>query len=228
MQRIYSSALESVIYRGDMDGGNTGLSAWNFRERHATWAMDENGDPDPDLPVSKQNLIYFRGELSDVEIDVLARLWFSKRLLSQRRCRSNADAERFPGMILQNITPYHGRYGFNLERTYQVEIVRHISQWRCAYQTHGMRHLLPSWYSRVQLDDDNVLDILNLLQRTRMHQASDPRDKIFGLLGISSGIEVDDQGFAVDYSQPCRTVYMNFARHLISTSKLRLAQLYRS
>ncbi|KAI1124898.1 heterokaryon incompatibility protein-domain-containing protein [Nemania abortiva] len=229
MRRIYSSALETIIYLGGSTGGHTGCSAWNFLERHATWATNENGDPDPNLPANKEKEIYFCGELLDVEIDVLARPWFRRLWVLQEAVVSKALSiqcglrriswDDFCKAVL--LTPrYSDQYGFNLNRTGQIETVRDIFQARCEYHAlHGMGHLLPSWSSQVQMRKRNTLDILNLLQRTRLHQTSDPRDKIYGLLGVASGIDVYDQGFVVDYNQDCRNVYMRFARNLIHASR---------
>jgi hypothetical protein len=40
--------------------------------------MGENGDRNYQLPVVREELIDFRGDLSDVEIDFLARPWFRR------------------------------------------------------------------------------------------------------------------------------------------------------
>ncbi|KAI0973684.1 heterokaryon incompatibility protein-domain-containing protein [Xylaria arbuscula] len=228
MRRIYSSALETIIYLGARRGGNTELSAWNFLERHATWAMDENRDADPDLPAEREAMVYFRGDLSDVEIEVLTRPWFKRLWVFQEVVVSEALSiqcgdrriswDDFCKAIL--LSPrYHDRYGFNLWSVDKIHILKDMFQTRCSYQErHGRRHSLPSWRSQLQTSKQDTLHILNLLQRTRFLGASDPRDKIFGLLGIASGINVDEQHFAIDYSQDCRSVYMRLARGLIHST----------
>jgi len=64
MRAIYERANETVVYLGD-EGGNTCLSAWNFLEREAAGEGEKEGDV----------LMEFRGDLGDVEIDVLNRPW---------------------------------------------------------------------------------------------------------------------------------------------------------
>ncbi|KAI0439819.1 heterokaryon incompatibility protein-domain-containing protein [Xylaria telfairii] len=228
MRRIYSSATETIIYVGGQTGSNTECSAWNFLERNATWALNHDGNEDPDRPKRKEALVDFRGDLSDVEIDVLRRPWFrrlwvfqevvvSKRLLI--RCgKRSISWDDFCKILL--LSPrHHDRYGLSIERLNQVEVVRNMFQARCTYQKLcGMDHLLPSWRSQLQTLEHDTLDILNLLQMAGPLQASDPRDKIFGLLGVCSGIDVDDPRFAINYYQDCRSVYTKFARQIMDVA----------
>ncbi|KAI0471378.1 heterokaryon incompatibility protein-domain-containing protein [Xylaria cf. heliscus] len=229
MRDIYSSAMETIIYVGGQTGTNTELSAWNFLERNATWAMSEAGDPDPDRPNKQETLAFFRGDLSDVEIDVLSRPWFERLWVFQEvvvskklsiQCGNRRISWDDFCKILLLTSKHHDRYGFSINRLDNVERVMDMFQARCAYQElHGMGHILPTWRSQVQARNHNPLDILNLVHRARPLRASDPRDKIFGLLGISRGIDLHDPYFAIDYSQDCRTVYTRFARNIMLTAK---------
>lgn len=47
-------------------------------------------------------------------------------------------------------------------------------------------------------------------------EASDPRDKIYGLLGISNGIDITQPGFEIDYRESWQQVYTRFARNIIN------------
>ncbi|KAI1277316.1 heterokaryon incompatibility protein-domain-containing protein [Xylaria sp. FL0933] len=230
MRSIYSSALETIIYLGGEQNRNVEYSAWTFLvRRNATWAMNENGDADPDLPPGRESMTCFCGDLSDVEIDVLQRPWFKRlwvfqevvvsKSLSIQCGRRRIPWDDFCKTVL--LSPeYHDRYGFSLRAVGRPDIVRDMFQTRCSYQElHGMGHVLPPWRSQVQASKHITLDILDLLQRTRWLKASDPRDKVFGLLGISSGIDVEDQRFAIDYSQDCCSVYTRFAREIIRATR---------
>ncbi|KAK2016752.1 HET domain-containing protein [Colletotrichum eremochloae] len=55
----------------------------------------------------------------------------------------------------------------------------------------------------------------NVLHSTRILLSSDPRDKLFALIGVS------DMGYLLkaDYSKPTRDIYMNFTRRLIGKDK---------
>ncbi|KAJ8126358.1 hypothetical protein O1611_g7280 [Lasiodiplodia mahajangana] len=224
MRRIYSSALETIIYLGDLYGGYTEQQAWSFLERYAARTMNEDGDLDSDLPAKKERQVFL--------YEVLGRPWFQRlwvlqeavvsKKLSIQGGHRRISWDDFCKVVI--LTPkYNDQYNatfFGTDQIDQLEMVMNIFHVRCAYQSlHGMGHLLPSWSSQAQTHKDNILDILDLLRRTRSHQASDPRDKIYGLLGIASGIDTDDQRFAVDYSEDCRDVYTRFARTLILTSK---------
>jgi hypothetical protein len=229
MRSIYSSALDTVIYLGSETGCNTEFSAWNFLERHAAWAMNANRDIDPGRPAKIEKRTAFRGGLEDVEIDVLIRPWFRRLwvfqevVLSQTlsvQCGSRRISwDDFCKIIL--LSPrHHDPYGFSLGHIHRIEIVRDMFQARCAYQElYGMVYVPPPWRAQVRTYTHNPLDILNLLQRTRRLGSSDPRDKIFGLLGVAAGIDVDHWRFAIDYSQDCRTVYINFARNILYATK---------
>ncbi|KAI1421441.1 heterokaryon incompatibility protein-domain-containing protein [Xylaria sp. FL1777] len=229
MRSIYSSASETLIYLGDEMGGNVEFSAWNFLERHAAWAMNENHDADLDLPAKREAMTSFRGELSDVEIDVLRRSWFKRLWVFQEVVVSKTLSIQCGGRriswddfchILLLSTRYHDRYGFSIQLLERIEVVRDMFQARCSYQElHGMARVLPPWRALVQTSKHNTLDILNLLQRARPLEASDPRDKIFGLLGVASGIDLDDQRFAIDYSEDCGSVYTRFARSIIDATR---------
>ncbi|KAI8630561.1 heterokaryon incompatibility protein-domain-containing protein [Xylariaceae sp. FL1651] len=229
MRSIYSSAFQTIIYLGSENGSHTEFSAWNFLERHATWAMNINRDRDPGRPAEIEKRTNFRGELPDVEIDVLVRPWFRRLWVFQEvvvskslsvQCGSRRISwDDFCKIIL--LSPrYHDPYGFSLDHTNKIEIVRNMFQARCAYQElYGMGHILPPWRAQVRTYTYNSLNILDLLHRARSLESSDPKNKIFGLLGIASGIDVDHWHFAIDYSQDCRTLYVTFARNIMFATK---------
>lgn len=65
--------------------------------------------------------------------------------------------------------------------------------------------------------------LIYLLRMFRHHVATDPRDKIFALLGISS--DADDLGIAIDYRWSCQEVYTLTARALIDHGVLDVLSL---
>ncbi|KAI0506495.1 heterokaryon incompatibility protein-domain-containing protein [Xylaria bambusicola] len=229
MRAIFFSALETIIYLGDLMGGNTEKSAWNFLERRATWAMNQNRDADLALPAEREKMIDFRGEISDVEIEVLERPWFRRLWVFQEVVVSKVLSIQCGGRRISwddfcktlLLSPRcDDRYGFSFELSKKTEIVRDMFQIRCLYQElHVRGHLLPPWRSQVQAHQQNSLHVLNVLQTARTLEASDPRDKIFGLLGICSGIDLNDQRFAIDYNQDRETLYTRFTRNIISATK---------
>ncbi|ETS74427.1 hypothetical protein PFICI_14293 [Pestalotiopsis fici W106-1] len=151
MRDIYEAAEETIVYLGDQDGGNTGISAWNYLGRNSPWALDETGQKSFDFPSKLNDLTNFRGGIQDIYSDILPRVWFSR-------------------------------------------------VWE---------HYLPSWYKEASEGaTTNLLDML--VGHTRGLVASDPRDKVIGLLGICSGFDWQSHN-TVDYNLTTRQFYTKFA-----------------
>lgn len=231
MRDIFSAALETIIYLGPQDGGNTGHSAWNFLERHSSWALDENREIDRNTAARlDEHLIYFRGDLKDVELDVLSRSWFRRlwvfqeavvsRSLSVQCGNRRISWDDFCEILL--LSPrLHDRYGFSFEDNHKLDIVRDINISRREYlRHHGLERFLPSWqFPETFGPSQGVMDILAMLSRARYLEASDARDKIYGLVGISTGINTDEPRFAIDYRLNYRDLYIRFARNYIEATK---------
>jgi hypothetical protein len=111
------------------------------------------------------------------------------------------------------------RYGFSLQNRALYEDLLELFLTRCAFLvSRKLRHLLPPWYDTIedtQAQSDHILDMTG---RSRRRQASDPRDKVFALLGISSGLDLEDPRIAIDYSKPVDLVFTDFASYLIESS----------
>ena len=229
MCAIYSAAKETTIYLGDQDGGNTGKSAWNFLERNSEWSVNGDGDEDHSIPAKMEQLLEFRGDLDDVEIDVLGRPWFRRVWVFQEvvvsrfvtiQCGNRKIAWDDFCQILLLSPRYHDRYGFSIGRSGKIDVVRDMFHARFSYQeAHGMGDLGPSWHSKVENYKGGDSSILNTLSRTRQLEAFDPRDKIYALLGVSTGIHLNSDLIAVDYHKLCSEVYRDFARHVMETDR---------
>jgi len=216
---IYSKATRTIVYLGGAVG-NTCHSAWNYLERESSNAL---------LSARRQHDDHFRGGLEDIEIDVLKRPWFRRLWVLQEvvtsrnvfvQCgRRRTTWDDFCKVVL--LEPrLNDRYGFSLRNKDLFEYVTEMFLARTAFLiTHGLSNLLPPWYAAI---DDHKLRsdyIVDMLARARRLQATDPRDKIYGLLGISSGVDVSDQGIAIDYSKPIATVYRDFAQYIITSAQ---------
>ncbi|KAF9872085.1 het domain protein [Colletotrichum karsti] len=230
MRDIYASSTETIIYLGNDDGSNTSLSAWNFLERQSEWSLNDKGDKDYERPSDlEENLTSFRGEISDVENSVLIQPWFLRvwvlqevvvsKLVSIQCGRRRIPWDDFCNALLSN-PRYHDQYGFSLRAKEKVDIVRDMFQARCAYQeSHDLHHLRPTWHSRVISYGSRSDDIVEMLTRARQLEASDPRDKVFALLGISTNVDLDDARLSVDYDKPVAQVYADFARYVMETTQ---------
>ncbi|POS81540.1 hypothetical protein DHEL01_v200057 [Diaporthe helianthi] len=231
MRDIFSAASETVIYLGTQDGGNTGHSAWNFLERHSSWALDENRDVDHNVAARlDKHLTYFRGEIKDVELDVLSRSWFRRLWVFQEAVVSRSLSIQCGNRqiswddfckILLVVPRAHDRYGFSIQDNHKLDIVRdiHISR-RDYLRQRGLEPFLPSWQlQKTSSPSQGDMDILAMLSRARYLEASDARDKIYGLVGISTGINTADPRFAIDYRLSVGEVYIKFARNHIEATK---------
>ncbi|KAI4922809.1 hypothetical protein J4E90_001244 [Alternaria incomplexa] len=65
-----------------------------------------------------------------------------------------------------------------------------------------------------QLGDESLLEVM---RACRKKLSENPRDKVFGILGLLS--DATQRDFPVDYSQSVKTVYTDVVDHLISTTE---------
>lgn len=229
MGNIFSAASETIIWLGE-SGGNTSVAAWNYLERHSSWALNDRQQRDHTLPAKlEEDLLSFRGEFRDVEVDVLSRPWFQRLWVFQEAVLSRTLSiqcgyrriawDDFSKTVLQSERHYD-RYGFSTWDDGKKGMVRDISRARCEYlQKHGPGEPSPSCDSPESSSTPlRMLDILRLLHRGRYLEASDARDKIFGFMGIAEGIDTNDPRFRVDYRLDTRSLYIQFARHMIEAT----------
>ncbi|OAA77581.1 Heterokaryon incompatibility [Akanthomyces lecanii RCEF 1005] len=227
MRSIFRSAEETIVHLGDL-GGNVSLSAWNFLERHSSWALNDDGERDSSRPAMLERSTEFRGDLHDVCHDVLCRDWFTRVWVFQEAVVSKTVSiqcghRRIPwddfvkATVLQ--ARKHDLYGESLRQQYLFESVSRIWEARVAFQVlHHQEHNLPNWYRRLTLGEkkSTSTDILDMMVRARGLEATDPRDKIFALLGLSSGFDWVGLG-TIDYGKSVAVVYTAFARDIMMT-----------
>lgn len=229
MRDIFSAASETIIWLGP-SGGNTSVAAWNFLERHSSWALNDRRERDHTLPAKlEEDTLSFRGEFRDVEIDVLSRPWFTRlwvfqeavlsRTLSVQCGHRRIAWEDFSKTVLGS-ERHHDRYGFSTWEDGKKAIVRDISVARWEYlHKNGLDHSSPSLgLAEAPTASVRMLNIFKLLHRGRYLEASDTRDKIFGFMGIAEGIDTNDPRFHVDYGLDTRILYIQFARNMVETT----------
>lgn len=230
MRSIFSAASETIVWLGPA-GGNTALSAWNFLERHSTWALNDDREIDYTIPAKLEgDLLSFRGEFRDIEIDVLSRAWF-KRLWSFQeavlsrnlsvQCGYRRIAwDDFSKTVLQS-DRRDDRYGFSIQNDGRRDIIQAISQTRREHLRGRGGDEHPPSSSQAPAESAapmGMLKVVRLLHTGRYLEASDARDKIYGFLGIAGGINTNDARFRVDYELSPRTLYIQFAKNLIEAT----------
>jgi len=94
----------------------------------------------------------------------------------------------------------------------------------------GTRQYFPElWLSLLHTRMPRGLSMIELTSRARDFQATDPRDKVFSLLGLANDmgpLETRPFGLVPDYTQSTTEVYANFARAIIlKTRKLDVLSL---
>ncbi|VUC32491.1 unnamed protein product [Clonostachys rosea] len=62
---------------------------------------------------------------------------------------------------------------------------------------------------------DERFQLSRLLQRTRPQQVTDPRDKLYSLLGIANSPRRTNEAYRVDYTETKKEVYRRFTRDMI-------------
>lgn len=109
-------------------------------------------------------------------------------------------------------------YGWRFQHEGLLEAINHIWQTRVAFHiSRGQESYLPPWYQESLIEKEST-DVLSLLLRARFLMATDPRDKIFAILGISTGFDWQSLG-TIDYQKNTRDVYSTFARDLMSARR---------
>jgi len=108
------------------------------------------------------------------------------------------------------------RYDWSLDNKPLFQYVVDMYLARCAYlKENGLTHLLPPWFDDVQDNTGKGSHILTTLSRARRLNSSDPRDKVYAVLGISSGIDLNNDRITIDYNKTVEQLYTDFAQYLI-------------
>lgn len=226
MRHIYEFATETVVYLGGQEG-NTCHAAWNFLERKATWALNSDQERDSNLPGIVEDIVDFRGDISDVYNGVLCREWFTRVWVLQEvvvskdiiiQCSKRAISwDDFIKIVLTQ-APVYDRYGAFIRQFELSEAVRRMWRARVAYQlSKDQTDHLPSWYQEALGEEETSSEMLDMVVCAKHLNASDPRDKIIALLGISTGFDWKAFG-TIDYNKTTRDVYVQFARDLMKTT----------
>ena len=83
----------------------------------------------------------------------------------------------------------------------------------CTELKTALTNNLTTWKSEYGRDRKRHFDLTRMLYRTRAHKATDPRDKIFGLLGIAN--EGSSRYIGADYSKSMGEMYTSATRRLL-------------
>jgi Heterokaryon incompatibility protein (HET) len=221
MKDIYMKASKTIIYLGNDNGGYVCYSALNFLQSKSDWIKETNSE----LYSNLNNAVSFRGGLDDVELAVLERPWFRRVWVLQElvvsknpfvQCGSRSTTwDDFCKVVLLE-KRVHDRYGDSWRKRALYDYVRDMFEARWAFiLSNSLHNLIQPWYHIAGQTKGNRSDILSMLERGRRLSASEPRDKVFALLGISTGIDTTDKYLAIDYAKPISEIYMSLATYMI-------------
>lgn len=227
MREIYQRASETIIWLGPEAGAARAL--WNFdRERYP---FTLNNDVEERQRV---DLGSFGKRFWHIQVDVLSRPWFRRlwvvqELVVSRRPFVQCGHRRISwNDFCETVFFYPRIYDSvsvgNLQEYNNLNNVRDLHLARSSYlRSHNLSHFLPSWAlpEELQHKSKSSWSIIKLLARARYLEASDARDKIYGLLGIASGADtdLDYKGFDVSYRGSTDNVYSAFTRHILETTR---------
>jgi hypothetical protein len=220
MRKIYSAANLTIAYIGYGGASHTRVSAWNFLRRESDYIKQNF----PDLHRQIEDAVDFRGDLDDVEDDILERPWFRRAWVLQEVVVSQTlmllsgpywvSWDDFCKITL--LSPrVHDRYGLRLEKRDLYSYIRNQFLCRCMFhEAMGTTSRLPSWYGSIKSEYDGQASALGILAYSKRLSATDPRDKIFAFLGLDP--QVAFANFPIDYTREWEDVYLDFARFYIS------------
>ncbi|KAI1768878.1 HET-domain-containing protein [Hypoxylon sp. FL1150] len=203
MAQIYSSASEVLIWLGSrQDDVELAFQIILQADRIITGCGDENVSH-KSRNETKGLDIFSRGASQSLRA-LLRRSWFHRVWIIQE------------AMLAKKATVKCGSLSIPF-----YTILRVYRHWHEEYPNQippGMSHRLVAMIQiRSATDRHQRLPLLELLRLTRIFEASDPRDKIFGLMSLV--FDDANLGFQVDYSLSCAALYMQMAKHRIVRRK---------
>lgn len=201
MKEIYRGASRVIVWLGEEEGGaDGGVRECPVESIH----LDEQEQLDP-KPAAPTRAADQRCVIDAVDIIPLYRRpWWQRIWVIQEVAVATRTA----------VTVQYGR---------------HTQEW------HKLRGSWGAYFFRGGLEDTSLTQsyetisslknmiwfggraaLTDLLEQFRYWKATDPRDKIYALIGLSCGSGSD---FQIDYTKPVERVYMDFVIHLISHDK---------
>jgi hypothetical protein len=142
--------------------------------------------------------------------------------LSRRRCTAALNAFKALGLVFQEMTLLMGF----VPTAYQRSVVMAKFDWRptvllSMWNTHRY-----SPYPLFALLRATCLSGLLHMDKDIILEATDPRDKIYGLLGLAvDGDELEEFGVLPDYTRSCQDVYISVAAGILRQGHLSVLSL---
>ncbi|KAI8630360.1 HET-domain-containing protein [Xylariaceae sp. FL1651] len=208
MRSIYSEAQEVVVWVGEED-------SWTFDSKQAItrWAHLHRATPSsypPDLLRRLKETGQYIYEQFCVEV-LIRRAWFTRSWTFQELCLARS-ARILCG---SHSVPWEDFYDACtvIIRTGQSSFV--FEEHENILTLYDFWDLCKSIPDQKNRESDERFQLSRLLQRTRIQQATDPRDKIYSLLSISNLPLRNINAYAVSYKESVQHVFTRFTRDML-------------
>lgn len=119
--------------------------------------------------------------------------------------------------VAKEITVLCGSYSIQWKVFCDFVIQEHLRPEEDDYFGHALLKFLSRGLPELQSHPTLEYGLLDLAHEFRSRQATNPRDKLYALLGLIAN--EDDRGIVPDYSKPVRDVYMDFVKSHINQYK---------
>lgn len=208
MGAIYSSAAEVVVWLGEHDKWTAGAAATIQK-----WAKLYGGHKVIHQPTLLRDLLKsgtFEEEQAHFEA-LIRRSWFTRAWTFQELCLSRKTVLRC-GFLSLPWQTFHDACSTIISAGQKHFIFEENTNLETIYAFWNMAKELPS--SKSQNPDRNF-SLSNLLRETRLYEASDPRDKVFSMLGLADPPVKNKAAFTPDYNISEQEVYCHFTRAMI-------------
>ncbi|KAJ3525108.1 hypothetical protein NM208_g11783 [Fusarium decemcellulare] len=189
MRRVFSAASSVIVWLGDPQGNvdSTLDMVLDYNRREVPEAVFDY----PEKPLIGLSNLFRRSWWK--------RIWIVQEVVVARELVILLGRTIFPWSFLANMcwgiqqNEFRPEFGF---------FFRPIL-WSCGYQKF------------VALDNfrqHRVMTLVGLLRSTQDYQASDPRDKLYALLGVASDVSAED--IIPDYTRPVQKVYEDLVKFM--------------
>jgi hypothetical protein len=145
--------------------------------------------------------VYLQFRLFDAFIQLEQRPYFSRLWIIQELAVS-----------YNRVTLFWGKFSLSWEEYFAAEFTFACFQIQKADIHKPLGAFLDLVLPAVQLAASESTTLIGLLDKYRQQESTDPRDKIFALLGISGSKDIASLGCKVDYSKEVVEVYSNLAK----------------
>ncbi|KAN0120089.1 HET domain containing protein [Hyaloscypha variabilis] len=129
-------------------------------------------------------------------------------------CGSNKSRFTYLQMVIQTIAAYVNEIPTFYFKGTPNDTIFQLGE--LATEVRDISLHVKAWQSKTEDRKQPKLTLLRLLNRYSQRQCSDPRDKVYALLGVSSTFPGTE--FPITYAAPISEIYKNVAKYIIAGS----------